>query len=177
MPDSVEVAAWGTALPTPPEATEAPESQQLVFLDILKGARRVVTSIEDLASIPTYVTLDVGTRVYPGTMLRLFSATVSNINRGKATNMPLMTIETPKSAVTETLMEGEFTKSSYVAIATRIATTIYENNAIPAYVTTELGTMNYCNMIYMFSRILEYYLTYGFLPETINVQAWGTYEF
>ena len=110
-------------------------------------------------------------------MLRLFSATVSNINRGKAANMPLMTIDTPKNIVTETLTAGEFTKSSYTTIATRIANTIYDKNAIPAYITTELGSMSYCNMIYMFSRILEYYLTYGFLPETINVQTWGTYEF
>lgn len=121
--------------------------------------------------------MDAETKIYPGTMLRLFAATVSNINRGKATNMPLQEVATPKNVVSETLTSGTFTKASYTKIASRIADVIYTNNAVPTYITTEIGTMNYYNMIYLYSRVLEYYLTYGFLPDTIDVQPWGTYEF
>ena len=68
-------------------------------------------------------------------------------------------------------------QSSSIAIAQRLANVIYATDAIPTYVTTDLGTMNYCNAIYMFSRVLDFYLTYGFLPDTIDAQPWGAYDF
>lgn len=177
LPESVVVEPWYSSLPTPPQATETPQYEYLNFIGILKGARRVMDATEAMKTVPNYVTLDAETKIYPGTMLRLFAATVSNINRGKATNMPLQEVATPKNVVSETLTSGTFTKASYTKIASRIADVIYTNNAVPTYITTEIGTMNYYNMIYLYSRVLEYYLTYGFLPDTIDVQPWGTYEF
>ncbi|MBQ2661762.1 MAG: hypothetical protein IJF80_03810, partial [Clostridia bacterium] len=69
------------------------------------------------------------------------------------------------------------TKLQYIALAQRIANVIYSTDAVPTYVTSDLGTMNYCNMIYMFSGILKFYLAYGFLPDTMDVQPWGAYDF
>ncbi|MBQ2662318.1 MAG: hypothetical protein IJF80_06685 [Clostridia bacterium] len=170
--DSIIVEPWHESLPTPPEDSVAPDYTYLNFVDILKGARRLVVAIESTDEMPKYVTLAENTRVYIGTMLRLFAATVSNINRGKANNMPLKEIATPKSAVSETITEVTFTKTSYIKLAQRIATAVYTNNAVPAYVTTEFGTMNHYNMIYLFARALDYYFANGFLPDEISVTAW-----
>ncbi|MBQ9832114.1 MAG: hypothetical protein IJO48_00090, partial [Clostridia bacterium] len=153
-----------------------PEYTYLVFREILSGAVRVKNTTETLAAAPNYVTVG-ESRLYQGTALRMFASTVANISRGKAVNMPFMEVATPARLANETITACELTKAEYISLANRIAETIYKNNALPNYCTTTQGTMNHYSMIYMYARILDFYNTYGFLPDTIAVQPFNTYEF
>ena len=172
LPETVTVSAWTDILPTPPVPTEPPEYTYLTFKYILSGAVRVQTNIETNNAMPNYVTVE-DSRMYQGTMLRMFASTVANISRGKAVDMPFMEVATPSRLAAETITSCSLTKAEYVSLANRIAETIYKNSALPNYCTTTQGTMNHYSMIYMYARILNFYHQYNFLPDTIEVAPWS----
>lgn len=176
FPERIAVSKWVQILPTPPADGETTEYQYVAFDDILSGANFVQTAFEITSDIPTYVTVN-GNRLYRGSMLAMFVKTVVGIDQGKASVLPLEEITVPSKVVDETITSCTLTKAEYLKLASRIAKSIDQTGALPKYCTTSYGTINTNNMIYIFARVLDSYKTNGALPESIAVQAWGTYDF
>lgn len=73
---------------------------------------------------------------------------------------------------TENLTSGKLTKTEYLTIANKINSYITTNGKLPNYVTTSLGTMGYQSVIYMYSKILNFYKNNNYLPSTVSVNSW-----
>lgn len=138
------------------------------------ASKKVKTFVEANSRLPNYVTIS----TYQVTMpqfLELMAQNILNINSGVTTSVPLTTVDNPSSA-TETVKSGNIYKSEYINLATNVITYINTNNQAPSYVSSSLGNIKFDNLVYTFSKILNYQSSYYRLPNYVSVSAASTSE-
>ncbi len=150
--------------------TNATNSNSYNISQISKSAGTVKSYVETNCSIPSNVKVGNST-VTPAQFLYLLTTATTNVNSGNKSSIKLRNVSTAPNP-SENLTSGNLTKSQYLAIASQINTFITANGRLPNYVSTPLGKMEYQSLIYMYSKIMNFYNTNNRLPTTVSVQPW-----
>ena len=101
--------------------------------------------------------------------LQLITTNLLNINKELTTPLNLQNVETP-SNYTETVKTGEILETEYLKIAQSIQTTITGTGTAPSYINSSLGKINFNNLVYTFSKILNFQNNNNRLPSYVSVE-------
>ncbi len=138
---------------------------------IKKAATSVKTYIESNQALPSYVTI--GTEQVKMTdFLRLLLIGTIEVNEGSKAPISLKTVNA-STTPSENITAGNITKTDYVDLAERIKAFIDANGKIPNHATTPLGEMKFESLVYMFSKILNFYNTNNALPSYVSMKSWS----
>ncbi|MEN6293375.1 MAG: pseudomurein-binding repeat-containing protein, partial [Methanobacterium sp.] len=135
--------------------------------DIQSAAAKVKAYIETNHKLPNYVTIGT-TQVTMPAFLKLMVKGLLQINSKITTPITLKTVNNPQNS-TGSFTKGNINKTSYMDIAQRINSFIDSNGLAPNYATTGLGKVQYEQLVYMFSKILNYYNTNKALPSYVSM--------
>ncbi|MGB9979862.1 pseudomurein-binding repeat-containing protein [Methanobacterium sp.] len=135
--------------------------------DIQSAAANVKSYIESNHKLPNYVTIG-STQVTMPEFLKLMVKGLLQINSKITTPISRTTVDNPQNS-TGSFNKGNINKTSYLDIAQRINSFIDSNGLAPNYATTGLGKVQYEQLIYMFSKILNYYNTNKVLPNYVSM--------
>jgi hypothetical protein len=120
--------------------------------------------------LPSYVTIS-SYQVTMPQFLKLITANLLNINKGLNTPVTLKTVTSP-SNTTETVKNGNILESEYLTLAQTIQTTISSTGKAPSYVNSSLGKIKFDNLVYTYSKILNFQNTNQRLPTYVSVKPW-----
>lgn len=140
--------------------------------EIKDAAARVKAYIEKNYELPNYVTI--GTvQVQMPDFLKLLTAGLLQLNSGSTAPITLKTVSAPTQP-SESIKSGNINKSDYLDLAKRVNGFIDANGVLPNYATSTLGKLRYESIIYMYSKILNFYNTNNTLPSYVTVKAWSS---
>lgn len=135
------------------------------------AAKRVKAYIETNKKLPAYVTIGTQQVKMPDFLYLLVSATI-NINNRNTGSITQYSFQNPLSSV-ESLKNGNIYKSEYVNVANQIKSSMATNGTAPSYISTSLGKVRYESLVYMYSRIVNYYGQNKVLPNYASVSPWA----
>ncbi len=158
-------AAAGTTKNVSTNQTVAPLS--FTTGDIQSAAAKVKAYIESNHQLPSYVTIGT-TQVTMPEFLRLMAAGLLQINSKITTSIPLKDVNNPQNSI-GSFTKGNINKANYINIAQRVKSFIDSNGAAPNYATTGLGKVQFEQLVYMFSKVLNYYNTNKALPNYVSM--------
>jgi len=116
--------------------------------------------------VPGYVDVS-GKNVTSPSFLNIITTYTVELNKSVKTPVNITSVaktESPSGSATGTL-----TKSEYVTIANNIKNYITLHNTAPNYASSTIGNINYDSLVYIYSKIMDYYLNYNILPNTVLV--------
>ena len=135
------------------------------------AAAKVKAFIETNHVLPNYVIIGT-TQVKMPDFLKLLTAGLLQINSKTNTSITLKTIGTPQKPI-ESIKDGNIMKSGYLDLAKRVNTFMDANGVLPNYANSNLGKLRYENLIYIYSKILNYYKVNNVLPNYVTVKSWS----
>jgi transglutaminase-like putative cysteine protease len=141
---------------------------------INSAASSVKTFIETNHRLPNYVTIS-NHQVTMPQFLQLMVQNLLNYNKGLNIPVTLKTVTTPTN-YTETVKSGNIQKSEYLSLAQTIATSIASTGKAPTYVNSPLGKINFNNLVYTFSKILNFQVSNQRLPTYVSVKPWTSIQ-
>jgi glutamine amidotransferase-like uncharacterized protein len=134
------------------------------------AAKSVKAYVDAYHKLPASVT--VGSKVVTTSQyLYLLTSSLLRINSGITTPVTIKSVSSP-GANTATIKSGNIAKTEYITIANRINTYINTNSKAPAYSVSTLGNIRFESMIYMYSKILAYYVANSRLPNYVSMTTW-----
>lgn len=143
---------------------------------ITKSASNVNLYVDSNHRSPTtvgvYNTSNVKQTVTTPQFLYLLTKDTLNIYKNVTTPVTLKTVNKP-TGPSESLKSGSISKSEYLTVAYNVANYIAKNGKAPSYAKTSLGTMRYESLVYMYSKILNFYGVNDRLPGLVYVQSWS----
>ncbi len=143
---------------TPPSFTTA---------DIQSAAAKLKSYIETNKKLPNYVTIG-STQVTMPEFLKLMVTGLLQINSKTTTPIAFKDVDNPQNS-TGSFTKGNINKTSYLDIAQRVNSFINSNGLAPNYATTGLGKIQFEQLVYMYSKILNYYNTNKVLPNYVSM--------
>ena len=152
-------------------AAGSPSSVSFSQAQINTAAAKLTTFVQINHRLPNYVTIS-NTEVTLPQFLQLITANLLNINKGLNTIVNLKTVNTPSNS-TDTVKNGNILKSEYLSIAQSIQTTITSTGKAPSYINSTLGKINFNNLVYTYSKILNFQNTNNRLPSYVSVESWS----
>ena len=135
--------------------------------DIQSAAAKVKAYIESNHQLPGYVTIGT-TQISMPAFLKLMVTGLLQINSKITTSIAFKDVNNPQNS-TGSFTKGNINKSSYLDIAQRIKSFISSNGVAPNYATTGLGKVQFEQLVYMFSKVLNYYNTNKALPNYVSM--------
>ena len=140
--------------------------------DIKIAASRVKAYIESNKKLPDYV--QVGTRqVTMPQFLKLLTAGLLKVKSGSKSSVTLKSVGSPMKP-TQNLKTGNIYKTEYLVLAGKVASFINSYGKAPNYSSSTLGKIQYESLVYMYSRIMNYYGTKNVLPNYASMKSWQT---
>ena len=133
------------------------------------AAASVKLYVETNNRLPNYVTIG-SSHVTMPQFLQLLVTSLLQINNGTDASMIPRSVNTPTSP-TGSYMYGNIVLTEYLSIAENIQSYIGSNNSAPNYMASSLGNIQYESLVYMYSKILNYYNTNGNLPNYVLVDS------
>jgi len=134
------------------------------------AAKRVKAFIETNKKLPGYVTIGTQQVKMPDFLYLLVTAT-SNVNNGNMASISQYNFQNPSSSM-EALRSGNIYKSEYINLANQIKASMESSGAAPSYMDSSLGKIRYESLVYMYSRIMNFYGQNGGLPNYASLNAW-----
>ena len=170
LPETISVDTWSSITNTSISNETSETSYDTSAIS--KAAYKVKTYVENHNASPTSIPVDDDT-VTSSQFLYLLTKDVQNVYNGVETPVTLMNVSDANKPA-ETLTSGTLTLSEYLKVARQISVYIEKYGRAPNYVSTSLGYMQYENMIYTFSKVMNFYRTYDRLPNTVSVATWSS---
>jgi Transglutaminase-like enzymes, putative cysteine proteases len=144
-------------------------SSSFTITQIKNAAASVKSYIETNNRLPNYVTIGTSQVTMPR-FLQLLVTSLLQLNNGTSTSISVGNISSPTNS-TGSYIYGNLYKSEYISIAKTIKSFINSNNKAPNYVSSSLGNIQYESLIYIYSKILNYYKTNSNLPAYVLVDS------
>lgn len=144
---------------------------------ITKSAGNVKLFVDEQKRLPNTVSIyntgNVKQSVKTPQFLYLLAQATQNLNKNFTTPIKLKSVATaPKPS--ESLKISSLTKAQYLARASTITSYINKNKRAPNFASQSTSKIRYENLIYTYSKILNYYGVNGRLPNTVSVSSWST---
>jgi len=133
------------------------------------AAASVKSYVESNNRLPNYVTIGTS-QVKMAQFLQLLVTSLLQINNKTNKFMIPGNINAPASP-NGSYMYGNIVLTEYLSIAQNIQDYINSNNCAPNYMTSSLGNIQYESLVYIYSKILNYYKTNGNLPNYVLVDS------
>ena len=176
-PTTKPTTAPTTASTAPSESSATESSSQAGeasgwYADVISGAVYLVNYVKDKGLLPS--TIPVGTyNLTPAQYLYLCTQVVVALNNGKTSgDLSVPNYNEPSNPQETISGKGNITMSEVATMAQKVVTFMETNGQGPNWMTSSLGTLQYENGIYTFSKPLAYYAENGKLPETVEVNTW-----
>ncbi len=168
LPPNINLKAWSA------QNIPITETQSFSFTpnQIVSTADGLKNAIESTKTLPSTVTV-AGVNINTAQFLHLAVQATTHINNNSTARITLQSDSIPGNQE-EQLNTGIMTKADYLDFAQRINTHINNNHQAPPYGLIGLGKISYSSQVYLYSRILSVYKTYGSLPLAITVKPWST---
>lgn len=116
--------------------------------------------------VPGYV--DVSNKnVTTPSFLNIITAYTVELNKTVKTPVTIVSVSKPVSSSGSA--KGTLTKSEYVTIANNIKNYIITHHTAPNYASSSIGKIRYESLVYIYSKIIDYYHTYNVLPNSVIV--------
>ena len=116
--------------------------------------------------VPGYVVVSDKNSTAPSFLNTLVTYTVQ-LNKSVTTPVNITSVSAPTGP--SGTATGTLQKSEYVTVANNIKTYISTNGRAPNYASSSLGNIRYESLIYMYSRVIDYYNTNNQLPSSVTV--------
>jgi hypothetical protein len=140
---------------------------------ISQSAGVVKSYIETNQSLPNNVTVG-NAQVTPSQYLYLLTTATQNVGNGNKSLIALRNVSNAPNP-NENVTSGNINETEYLKIAKSIDTFVAEYGRLPNYVQTSIGTMQYQSLIYMYSKIMNFYIgNNNRLPNYVSVKSWTT---
>ena len=134
--------------------------------EITSAAASVQSFVITNGRLPNYVTIS-NTEVTMPEFLQLLVNDLLNYNSKINTPVTLKTVTDPTNPA-EVLKIGNILKSQYLSLADSIEKTIASTGKTPSEINTSLGTINFDNLVYSFSKVLNFEGTTQRLPNYVD---------
>jgi hypothetical protein len=152
--------------------TTSTTTNSYTVADIKNAATKVKAYIEKNNCLPNYVQM--GTRqVTMPEFLRLLTAGLLKVSSGSSGTIAIKSALPPVKPTAD-LKNGNIYKSEYLSMAGKIISFIDSNGKAPNYATSTLGKIQYESLVYMYSRIMNYYGTNKVLSNYVSMKPWQT---
>jgi hypothetical protein len=152
--------------------TTSTTTNSYTVADIKNAATKVKAYIEKNNCLPNYVQM--GTRqVTMPEFLRLLTAGLLKVSSGSSGTIAIKSALPPVKPIAD-LKNGNINKSEYLVMAGKIISFIDSNGKAPNYATSTLGKIQYESLVYMYSRIMNYYGTNKVLSNYVSMKPWQT---
>ena len=138
---------------------------------ITTAAGSVKNYIEKNKKLPKYVQINTGQITLPQ-FLELLNNGLLQINGNKNTPITLKKTSNPINP-NEDLKSGNINKSEYLNLATKIQNFMDSTGRAPNYASITLGKIRYESLIYLESRIMNFYGVKKVLPKYAVVNSWN----
>ncbi|MBI5460142.1 right-handed parallel beta-helix repeat-containing protein [Methanobacterium sp.] len=167
LPTQITMKSWSTG------NIPITESQSFNFTptQIVATANTLKAKIESTKNVPSTVTV-AGVNINTAQFLHLAVQATNQIKNNNNTRIVLSSDSIPGSQQ-EQLNSGSISKADYIDFALRVDDYMDNNHQAPPYGLINLGQIGYSSEVYLFSRILSVYYTYGYLPAYIRVKPWS----
>lgn len=167
LPQNINLKTWST------QNIPITETQSFSFTpsQIVSTADGLKNTIESTKSLPSTVTIT-GVNINTAQFLHLAVQATNQINNNNTSRITLQNDNIP-GFQEEQLNSGTMTKADYLDFAQRVNNHMNSNHQAPPYGLIGLGKISYSSQVYLYSRILSVYKTYGSLPLAINVKPWS----
>ncbi|MGB9938206.1 MAG: putative glycoside hydrolase, partial [Methanobacterium sp.] len=165
LPDSMNMASW-RFVSSPTIA--------MFTIDQIKDAAAIVKSyIDTNSNLPENVTIN-SIDVDMSQFLELLTSAALQINKGTNDLIPLKEYNDPNCPI-DSIRDGNILKAEYLQIANDVKSYMDSTGKTPDYdYQTSLGTyLGFQNLIYMYSKVLDFYKVANYLPNFAEMKTWG----
>ena len=136
---------------------------------IQNASASVKSYVETNHKLPSYVTIGSSQITMPQ-FLQLLVTSLLQINSGVNTAISLGSVNNPTNSTGDSIY-GNINQTEYIKIAQSIKSFIDSNGMVPNYATSSLGKIQYETLIYMFSKVVNYYGVNSKLPAYVSVDS------
>ncbi len=150
-----------------------PNGPKFTIDQIKEAANTVKNYIESNNQLPANVNIN-GITINMAQFLELMMTTTLQINTGNSNPIPLRTYNLPTNPI-DNIIYGNILKVEYLKIANDLKTYMDQTGKTPDYqYQTSLGThLGFQNLIYMYSKILNFYSSTNYLPNFAEMKPWN----
>ncbi|UTB33030.1 MAG: hypothetical protein NKF70_01790 [Methanobacterium sp. ERen5] len=135
-----------------------------------QSAGNVKTYVETQNGLPSKVSIG-NKNVTTAQFLYLMTSATSNLAKNNKNNIYLKNVSNPTNP-SETFKGGTIDKTTYLSMASSVNSYIAKYGKTPNYVTTSNGNIKYQSMVYMYSKIMNYYKVNNKLPGSVTLKSW-----
>lgn len=146
---STKITTTASAVKTSTSTSKASRSQ------VLTAASSVKSFYEKNKRLPNYVTIN-GNKVNMPKFLDLLTKATNMIKSGNTASISIKSVSSPTKPG-GSIKSGKITRTSIYSIAQKVQTHINKYGRAPSSISTSLGKMSYSKLIYMFSKVLNFY--------------------
>lgn len=136
-------------------------AESLNITEVELAAQGVKNYTEVNGNVPGFVVVSEKNSTTPSFLNTLTKTTVQ-LNSGSTTPVTIATVNNPTGPSGSA--SGTLQKSSYVTMASNIQSFISSNGRAPNYASSSLGNVRYESLVYLYSKIINYYYLNGQLP-------------
>ncbi len=150
----------------------AANSTNVTTSSVINASSTVKSYVETNHTLPSTVNVS-GNQVSMSQFLELSTTAVVNINKSSNATITLKNYSNA-AAPSENITSRNISKTEYLDIANRVKSFMDTNGKAPNYATqTSTGsTIRFESLVYMYSKILNYYKTNNVLPNYVSVTPW-----
>lgn len=138
---------------------------------IENASARVQTFVDTNNRLPNYVTI-ANSQVTMSEFLQLLCQSLLNVNNGLNTTVKLNTGLTNTNSSTDTVTSGNIYKAEYLSIAQAVLNFINTNGRDPTYANSSYGKISFSNLVYTYSKIMNFAESNNRLPSYVSVKPW-----
>lgn len=120
-------------------------------------------------NLPTSVTISGQAITMPQFLQLLVTGTI-NINNNNLNPLTVIAVK-PAPSPSGTFTAGNLQKTAYLTIAQNIKNFITTNGRAPNFATTSLGKIPFSKLVYMYSKIINYYGINHVLPNYVSIAS------
>lgn len=175
LPKTASLKPWTSiSNQTSGNQTSGNSADSFTIYQIINASGAVKKFIEANQKLPSSVQIN-GKQLTITQYFQLMNTCLINIYSKNSTAITVKNTGSASNPI-EDLKSGIIYKSDYMDLANRIQNYINSNGKAPNFASSNLGKIRYESLIYLESRILNFYAQNSVLPRYASVSPWNTDE-
>ena len=167
----VMIFRWGLTNFIDFSGSSSGSSVKVSINSIIAGAKTVKSYYEANDKLPASVKLSEGTFTMPEFLYLMSKAVVNLGSSNTASIASISGVKDASSTDPEYINSQQLVKSDYIALASRVASYIYNNKQAPAYAASTVGNIEYTELVDSFSRIIVFYSNNDkYMPNYVTIK-------
>ncbi|PKL66220.1 MAG: hypothetical protein CVV28_11995, partial [Methanobacteriales archaeon HGW-Methanobacteriales-1] len=143
----------------------AASNSSLTWAEVENSSYAVQTFTESHGDIPSSVSVS-GKKVTDNAYLEVLCKAVVKANTNDKTSVSV--VGRGNAPAPSGTAKGTLSKSQYLTVAKNIKSFYTDNNRAPNYAESSIGNIRYETLVYMYSKVMNYYRVHDTLPSSIS---------